>query len=158
MTIRTGKSYDFSIHTAPECSDTPEAMAEIASGYGYAGLAITNHTPHQLQKPQKQGMTDYAGIAVYQGIEIVAKNPHHLRQMIQKHRAKVRVLSVHGGNEKINHTDIFSNRIFSDHAEANSSTNLCKGWHDFAIWYHHARGMHPLFFLLTGGRYGDRYD
>ncbi|MEA3324365.1 MAG: RNase P subunit p30 family protein [Euryarchaeota archaeon] len=112
MTIRTGKSYDFSIHTAPECSDTPEAMAEIASGYGYAGLAITNHTPHQLQKPQKQGMTDYAGIAVYQGIEIVAKNPHHLRQMIQKHRAKVRVLSVHGGNEKINHTDIFSNRIF----------------------------------------------
>ncbi|PXF61227.1 MAG: hypothetical protein C4B59_05345 [Candidatus Methanogaster sp.] len=41
---------------------------------------------------------------------------------------------------KINHTDIFSNRIFSDHAEANSSTRLCKGWHDFAIWYHHSMG------------------
>ena len=41
---------------------------------------------------------------------------------------------------KINRTDIFSTRIFSDPAEANSSTNLCKGWHNFAIWYHHATG------------------
>ncbi|MEA3281576.1 MAG: hypothetical protein U9Q68_03310, partial [Euryarchaeota archaeon] len=41
---------------------------------------------------------------------------------------------------KINRTDIFSNRIFSDHAEANSSTNLCKGWHNFAVWYHHTTG------------------
>jgi|GEM_PF-7074687 len=41
---------------------------------------------------------------------------------------------------KINHTDTFSNRIFSDHAEANSSTHLCKGWHNFAIWYHHTTG------------------
>ena len=41
---------------------------------------------------------------------------------------------------KINHTDIFSNRIFSDPAEANSSTHLCKGWHNFAIWYHHTTG------------------
>ena len=134
MTIRTRKFYDFSIHTAPEFGDSPETMAETASGYGYAGIAITNHTPHQPQKPE---MTDHAGIAVYQGIEIVAKNPHHLRQMILKHRAKVRVLSVHGGNEKIDHTDIVSNRIFSDHAEANSSTNLCKGWHNFATQYHH---------------------
>ncbi|PXF61422.1 MAG: hypothetical protein C4B59_04070 [Candidatus Methanogaster sp.] len=28
----------------------------------------------------------------------------------------------------------------SDHAEANRSTNLCKGWHNFAIWYHHTTG------------------
>jgi hypothetical protein len=41
---------------------------------------------------------------------------------------------------KINRTDIFSNRIFSDHAEANSSTHLCKGWNNFAIWYHHTTG------------------
>ncbi|PXF60668.1 MAG: hypothetical protein C4B59_08340 [Candidatus Methanogaster sp.] len=41
---------------------------------------------------------------------------------------------------KINRTDIFSNRIFSDRAEANSSTNLCKGWQNFEIWYHHAMG------------------
>jgi len=75
MTIRTRKFYDFSIHTAPECSDPPEAMAGIASGYGYAGIAITNHTPHQPQKPK---MTDHPGIGVYPGIEIVAKNPNHL--------------------------------------------------------------------------------
>ena len=111
MTIRTRKFYDFSIHTAPECSDSPEAMAEIASGYGYAGIAITNHTPHQPQKPQKQEMADHPKIAVYSGIEIVAKNPHHLRQMIQKHRAKVRVLSVHGGNEKINRAAVESRAV-----------------------------------------------
>ncbi|MEA3282353.1 MAG: RNase P subunit p30 family protein, partial [Euryarchaeota archaeon] len=111
MTIRTRKFYDFSIHTAPECSDSPEAMAETASGYGYAGIAITNHTPHQPHQPQKPEMTDHAGIAVYQGIEIVAKNPHHMRQMIQKHRANVRVLSVHGGNEKINRAAVESHTV-----------------------------------------------
>jgi ribonuclease P/MRP protein subunit RPP1 len=108
MTIRTRKFYDFSIHTAPECSDSPEAMAETASGYGYAGIAITNHTPHQ---PQKPGITNHPGIEVYSGIEIVAKNPHHLMQMIQKHRAKVRVLSVHGGNEKINRAALESHVV-----------------------------------------------
>jgi len=108
MTIRTRKFYDFSIHTAPECSDSPEAMAETASGYGYAGIAITNHTPHQ---PQKLEMTDHPRIEVYSGIEIVAKNPHHLMQMIQKHRAKVRVLSVHGGNEKINRAAVESHAV-----------------------------------------------
>ena len=41
---------------------------------------------------------------------------------------------------KINRTDIFSNRIFSDPAETNSSTHLCKGWHNFVIGYHHATG------------------
>ena len=108
MTIRNRKFYDFSIHTAPECSDSPEAMAETASGYGYAGIAITNHTPHQPQKPE---MTDHPKIAVYSGIEIVAKNPHHLMQMIRKHRAKVRVLSVHGGNEKINRAAVESRAV-----------------------------------------------
>ncbi|MHC1595796.1 MAG: ribonuclease P protein component 3 [Candidatus Syntropharchaeales archaeon] len=108
MTIRTRKFYDFSIHTAPECSDSPEAMAETASGYGYAGIAITNHTPHQ---PQKPAMTDHPKIAVYSGIEIVAKNPHHLMQMIRKHRAKVRVLAVHGGNEKINRAAVESRAV-----------------------------------------------
>lgn len=117
MTIRTRKFYDFSIHTAPECIDSPEAMAETASGYGYAGIAITNHTPHQPQKHQKPETTDHPGIEVYQGIEvysgieIVAKNPHHLMQMIQKHRAKVRVLSVHGGNEKINRAAVESHAV-----------------------------------------------
>jgi len=41
---------------------------------------------------------------------------------------------------KINRTDIFSNLIFSDHVEANSSTHLRKGWQNFAIWYHHTTG------------------
>ena len=111
MTIRTRKFYDFSIHTASECSDSPEAMAEIASGYGYAGIAITNHTPHQPQKQQKPEMTDHPKIAVYSGIEIVAKNPTHLMQMIRKHRAKVCVLSVHGGDEKINRAAVESQDV-----------------------------------------------
>ncbi len=108
MPMRTQKFYDFSIHTAPECSDSPEAMAEIASGYGYAGIAITNHTPHQ---PQKPGTTDHPKIEVYSGIEIVAKNPHHLMQMIQRYRPRVSVLAVHGGNEKINRAALESRAV-----------------------------------------------
>ncbi len=85
-------------------------MATTAFGYGYAGIAIANHTPHQ---PQKHEMADHPEIAVYSGIEIVAKNLHHPRQMIRKHRAKVRVLSVHGGNEKINRAAVESHDVIS---------------------------------------------
>nr|QNO49526.1 ribonuclease P protein component 3 [Methanosarcinales archaeon ANME-2c ERB4] len=97
--MHTHKFYDFNVHAAPECENTPEAMAETASGYGYAGIAITNHTPHPLRAPRT---ADHAGTRIYSGIEIVAKNPTHLMQTIRKHRAKACVLSVHGGNEKIN--------------------------------------------------------
>ncbi|MEA1906635.1 MAG: RNase P subunit p30 family protein, partial [Euryarchaeota archaeon] len=98
-TMRTHKFYDFNVHAAPECESTPEELASVASGYGYAGIAITNHTPHPPRAPKT---VDHAGTRVYSGIEIVAKNPTHLMQMIRKHRAKVCVLSVHGGREKIN--------------------------------------------------------
>jgi len=103
--MRTRKFYDFNLHAAPECKNSAEEMAEIASGYGYAGIAITNHTPHQShpsQTPQTPRIADHARVRIYSGIEIIAKNPHHLRQIVQKHHAKVCVLSVHGGNEKIN--------------------------------------------------------
>ena len=109
--MRTQKFYDFNLHAAPECENSPEEMAEIASGYGYAGIAITNHSPHQPQMPQTQQITDHAGIRIYSGVEIVAKNPHHLMQMIRKHRAKACVLSVHGGNEKINRAAVESRDV-----------------------------------------------
>ncbi len=98
-TMHTHKFYDFNVHATPECESTPEAMAETASGYGYAGIAITNHTPHPLRAPKT---ADHTGTRIYSGIEIVAKNPTHLMQTIRKHRAKACVLSVHGGREKIN--------------------------------------------------------
>ena len=107
-TMHTQKFYDFNIHAAPECENTPEELAETASGYGYAGIAITNHTPHPPRAPKT---TDHAGTRVYSGIEIVAKNPTHLIQMIRKHRAKACVLSVHGGNEKINRAAVESHDV-----------------------------------------------
>ncbi|PXF57272.1 MAG: hypothetical protein C4B59_15585 [Candidatus Methanogaster sp.] len=149
MTIRTGKFYDFSIHTALECSDSPEAMAEIASGYGYVGLAITNRTPHQ---PQKSEMTNHPKIAVYQGIEIVAENPHHPMQMIRKHRAKVRVFSVHDGNEKINHTDTFSNRMFKRPCRSKQqhpSTQRLAQFCDMASSYHRHCILCPWFCAIV---------
>ena len=107
-TIRTHKFYDFNIHAAPECENSPEKLAEIASGYGYAGIAITNHTPHPPRVPKT---TDYAGIRIYSGVEIVAKNPTHLMQMIRKHRGKACVLAVHGGDEKINRAAVESHDV-----------------------------------------------
>ena len=106
--MRTRKFYDFNTHAAPECSDPPEEMASVASGYGYAGIAITNHTPHPPQTPE---IADHARITVYSGIEIVAKNPHHLRQMIRRYRTQVSVLAVHGGNEKINRAALESQDV-----------------------------------------------
>jgi PKD repeat protein len=41
---------------------------------------------------------------------------------------------------KINRTELFSNCIFDDLAEANSSTYLYEGWHNFVVWYHHTTG------------------
>jgi ribonuclease P/MRP protein subunit RPP1 len=107
-TMRTHKFYDFNVHAAPECESTPEELASVASGYGYAGIAITNHTPHPPRAPKT---TDHAGTRIYSGIEIVAKNPTHLMQTIRKHRAKVCVLSVHGGNEKINRAAVESQDV-----------------------------------------------
>ncbi|MEA1944666.1 MAG: hypothetical protein U9N07_04955, partial [Euryarchaeota archaeon] len=60
--MRTKKFYDFNIHAAPECKDSPEEMAGVASGYGYAGIAITNHTPHPPQTPE---IADHSKITVY---------------------------------------------------------------------------------------------
>ncbi|MEA1944883.1 MAG: NosD domain-containing protein [Euryarchaeota archaeon] len=41
---------------------------------------------------------------------------------------------------KVNHTELFSNCIFDDPAEANNSTYLYEGWHNFVVWYHHTTG------------------
>ena len=106
--MRTHKFYDFNVHATPECESTPEAMVKTASGYGYAGIAITNHTPHPLRALDA---VDHAGTRVYSGVEVVAKNPTHLMQVIRKHRAKVCVLSVHGGREKINRAAVESRDV-----------------------------------------------
>ena len=105
MTMRTRKFYDFNVHSAPEFHDSPQEMAKVASVYGYAGIAITNHTPHPPHPPHTRQLPQDAcdsKLTVYSGVEIVAKNPHHLRQMIRKYRAEVSVLAVHGGSEKVN--------------------------------------------------------
>jgi len=41
---------------------------------------------------------------------------------------------------KVNRTELFSNCIFDDPAEANSNTYLYKGWHNFVVRYHHTTG------------------
>ena len=41
---------------------------------------------------------------------------------------------------RINRTELFSNCIFEDPAEASNSTYLYEGWHNFVIWYHHTTG------------------
>ena len=51
------------------------------------------------------------------------------------------VTSEHGTvDAKVNRTELFSNCIFGDPAEANNSTCLYEGWHNFVVWYHHTTG------------------
>lgn len=43
-------------------------------------------------------------------------------------------------NLRIDNNTLFSNYVFDDLAEANSSIYLNESWHDFAIYYHHTTG------------------
>ncbi|MCD5409666.1 MAG: ribonuclease P [Methanocellales archaeon] len=87
------KYYDLHVHSLPECVDSPSRLKLVAKRYGYAEIAITNHSGY---------WNEVAGDSIINGIEIVASNPAELRKNIEKYRPRVDILLVHGGDPKIN--------------------------------------------------------
>jgi len=85
------KYYDLHVHSRPECADAPDKLVSVAKRYGYAGIAITNHSDHWNE----------LGGAI-KGVEIVAKSATELKKKTGEYRPKVEVLLVHGGDAGIN--------------------------------------------------------
>jgi ribonuclease P/MRP protein subunit RPP1 len=85
--------YDLNVHSSPECEDSPEMLASVAKRYGYAAIAITNHS---------NLWSEATGEGIISGVEIVVDKISGLKKKIRDYRSKVDVLLVHGGDPKIN--------------------------------------------------------
>ena len=87
------KYYDLHVHSLPECADSPSRLKLVAKRYGYAGIAITNHSDYWNEATDDD---------IINGIEIVANGSTELREKVEKFRSRVDILLVHGGDPKIN--------------------------------------------------------
>ena len=101
-----GIFYDFNVHSQPESNTTISQLCEVAKRYGYCGLAITNHSD-KFTMDKNHFSCDFE---VIKGVEIVS-NPSDLKEKVRKLRPKVTILSVHGGNERINRMAVEDKRI-----------------------------------------------
>ncbi len=93
---------DIGVHALPEGADTAQRLELVARQLGFHSIAITNHTPF-LAQPSRQG--------IISGVEIKAQNVAELKKKITLYRQAATVLSVHGGNDKINRAACRDERI-----------------------------------------------
>jgi len=94
------KYYDLHVHAHPEGTDAPDKLVSVAKRYGYAGIAIANHSEH---------WNEFGG--AISGVEIVATSTTELKKRIGEYRPKVEVLLVHGGDAKINRSAVEDSRV-----------------------------------------------
>jgi len=108
--------YDLCIHSRPECTDSPERLKLLSNKYGFTNIAITNHSTYW----QPLESTD-----IILGIELVAKSAQMLRNLISIYRDKVTILTVHGGDERINRVACSDSRVdVLIHPESGTSNGL----------------------------------
>ncbi|HJH30260.1 MAG TPA: ribonuclease P protein component 3 [Methanosarcinaceae archaeon] len=101
------KFYDMNVHSIPDGKNTPQQTSILAKHFGYAGIAITNHSNIE-SKPT--GFKSN-GFEVFKGIEVVSNNPSKLHGLIGKYRRNVDVLVIHGGNENINRAAVENRNV-----------------------------------------------
>ena len=99
--------YDLNVHSMPDGKNATPQMAALANHFGYAGIAITNHSNTE-SKPSEFKSN---GFEVFRGIEIVSKNASKLHGLIGKYRNSVDVLVVHGGDENINRVAVENRNV-----------------------------------------------
>ncbi|MGZ4919649.1 MAG: RNase P subunit p30 family protein [Halobacteriota archaeon] len=93
---------DIGVHAFPEGADTPQRLHLMARRLGFHSIATTNHTPFLAQPPDR---------GIVYGIEISAQTVGELKKKIALHRRTATVLSVHGGNDKINRAACRDERV-----------------------------------------------
>jgi len=98
--------YDFNVHSKPESNTSLVQLCEVAKKYGYSGIALTNHSEFfEMDLDQNS-----CNLEVIKGIEVVSE-PSEFKDKIRKYRPKVTLLSVHGGDERINRMAVEDKRV-----------------------------------------------
>ena len=112
--------YDFNVHSKPESITSPVQLCEVAKRYGYSGLATTNHSEYFEMDID----LNLCGFEVIRGVEVTSE-PSELKDEIRKFRPRVTVLSVHGGDERINRMAVEDRRVdILCHPEEENSSGL----------------------------------
>src|SRR5659263_778913 len=84
---------DISVHAFPEGADTLKRLNLVAYGLSFSQIVVTAHSPHWSQFPDS---------SLHLGVEIVAATVRDLRKKIAFFRDITTIVSVHGGDERIN--------------------------------------------------------
>jgi ribonuclease P/MRP protein subunit RPP1 len=93
---------DIGIHAFPEGADTPKRLNLSAYRLGYSQIVVTTHSPHWSQFPDS---------SLPLGVEIVAATVRDLRKKIAFFRDMTTIVSVHGGDERINRAACKDDRV-----------------------------------------------
>ena len=93
---------DISVHALPEGADSPNRLDLVARSLGFAGIGLTAHSPYWSQLAEQDAIS---------GIEIVAHSVRDLRKKISHFRDSATILSVHGGDERINRAACSDERV-----------------------------------------------
>ena len=93
---------DISVHAFPEGADTLKRLNLVACGLGFSQIAVTAHSSHWSQFPDSN---------LPLGVEIVAATVRDLRKKISFFRDIATIISVHGGDERINRAACKDDRV-----------------------------------------------
>ena len=93
---------DIGVHAFPEGADTPKRLNLAAYRLGFSQIVVTAHSPYWSQFPDS---------SLPSGVEIVAATVRDLRKKIAFFRDISTILSVHGGDERINRAACKDDRV-----------------------------------------------
>jgi ribonuclease P/MRP protein subunit RPP1 len=93
---------EIGVHAFPEGADTLKRLNLVAYGLGFSQVVATAHSPHWSQFPDS---------SLPLGVEIVAATVRDLRKKIAFFRDLTTIVSVHGGDERINRAACKDDRV-----------------------------------------------
>jgi len=93
---------DIGIHAFPEGADTVKRLNYVANQLGFSQIVATIHSPYWSQFPDSSLST---------GVEILASTVRELRKQIAVFRDTSTIVSVHGGDERINRAACKDDRV-----------------------------------------------
>jgi ribonuclease P/MRP protein subunit RPP1 len=93
---------DIGVHAFPEGADTPKRLNLAAYRLGFSQIVVTAHSPYWSQFPD---------LSLPLGVEIVATTVRDLRKKIAYFRDISTIVSVHGGDERINRSACKDDRV-----------------------------------------------
>jgi ribonuclease P/MRP protein subunit RPP1 len=90
------------VHAFPEGSDRAQKLRNVARRLGFVDVVVTVHSPHWAPDPDS---------SLTFGVEIISQSVRDLRKQIAFFREKAPIVSVHGGDERINRAACKDDRV-----------------------------------------------